>query len=432
MNSPQSPRDRQITEVRHAKSNFVSIALFQIFLRIGWIFKTETVIMPAVLDLIGGGGWLRGYLPMLNRFGQSIPGVLLSDQIRNLPRKKFALFLTTLAMGVCFLVLAGVWAATDGKFVGMAWVFLIVYAIFFIATGLAQLLSNTLIGKLVVPTIRGKLAATSSIVGGTIAVLSAWFLLQRWLGESSGRFEWIFGFTGLAFCVAAVVSLTLSETVDTNPVEVKSIRSRLRCVLEPVKSDRNVRCLMILAGMFGMGIVLMPHYQNIARERLGLGLRSLIYWVIAQNIGASLLTIPLGWLADRAGNRIVLKLLMFMMCVIPLLALGLSRMGKTGEFLFPVVFFLLGLTPIALRFLTNYTLEMTSRENHPLYLSTLGLFVSVPVMASSVILGALVDIAGFETVFLTIFCFLLCGFGMTFQLIEPRTRLSENEEPELS
>ena len=88
--------------------------------------------------------------------------------------------------------------------------------------------------------------------------------------------------------------------------------------------------------------------------------------------------------------------------------------------MYPVVFFLLGLTPITVRFLTNYTLEVTRRSQHPLYLSTLGIFISMPVIATSLIFGALVDIAGFETVFLVVLCFLLVGFVTTFFLKEPR------------
>ena len=52
--------------------NFGLGVLYMVLMRVGWIFKTESIIMPAVVDAIGGAGWLRGCLPMLNRFGQSL------------------------------------------------------------------------------------------------------------------------------------------------------------------------------------------------------------------------------------------------------------------------------------------------------------------------------------------------------------------------
>ena len=45
----------------------------QVVIRVGWIFKTETIIMPAVLDAVVDSGFLRGLLPVLNRGGQSVP-----------------------------------------------------------------------------------------------------------------------------------------------------------------------------------------------------------------------------------------------------------------------------------------------------------------------------------------------------------------------
>ena len=64
---------RPETDPNHGH-NFLMAIVYQCCLRVGWIFKTESIIMPAVLDVIGGSGWLRGCLPMLNRFGnRSVP-----------------------------------------------------------------------------------------------------------------------------------------------------------------------------------------------------------------------------------------------------------------------------------------------------------------------------------------------------------------------
>ena len=230
----------------------------------------------------------------------------------------------------------------------------------------------------------------------------------------------MFGFTGIAFVIASVVSLTFIERPDTETKVVEKSLPLLKSSLKTVLHDRNFRRLMIVASMFGMCVVLTPHYQTLARVRLEVSFRSLIPWVIAQHIGASLITVPMGWLADRFGNRIVLQILMFLLCITPVLGLVFSWSGEFGRTMYPLVFFLLGLTPITVRFLTNYTLEVTERSKHPLYLSTLGMFISLPVIASSLLFGALVDIAGFETVFMIVLGFLLVGLVTTFRLEEPR------------
>ena len=115
--------------------------------------------MPAVLDVIGGSGMLRGFLPMLNRFGQSVPPLLASDHVRNAPFKKFGMFSTTLVMGLCFLALSMIWMVTGGQ---KSWwlpiLFLLIYGIFFSMTGINQLLLNTISGKLIKVEQRGRLA----------------------------------------------------------------------------------------------------------------------------------------------------------------------------------------------------------------------------------------------------------------------------------
>ena len=50
--------------------------------RTGRIFKTESVIIPAVLDSIAGAGWVRGMLPILNRSGYSILPLLLARRVK--------------------------------------------------------------------------------------------------------------------------------------------------------------------------------------------------------------------------------------------------------------------------------------------------------------------------------------------------------------
>ena len=172
--------------------------------------------------------------------------------------------------------------------------------------------------------------------------------------------------------------------------------------------------------MFGMSVTLFPHYQSMARSRLSLDLTSLVSWVIAQNLGTALFSIPAGWAADRFGNRRVLNSLMLSLCVVPMLALFLSRSQTVDGVWFNAVFLMLGLAPVTIRTLNNYTLEICGPADRPRYLSTLGLCVATPPMLLSVLMGWLVDQISFEFVFLVGATCLFSGWCITFGLIEPR------------
>src|SRR4051812_33447446 len=76
--------------------NLLVLSAFQVLLRIGWIFKTETVIMPDFVDAIAGAGWVRGLLPVLNRVGQSLPPLCFAESIQRSRSKTRALLWITL------------------------------------------------------------------------------------------------------------------------------------------------------------------------------------------------------------------------------------------------------------------------------------------------------------------------------------------------
>jgi MFS-type transporter involved in bile tolerance (Atg22 family) len=409
--------------------NFKCYGLYQIMLRTGWIFKTESIIMPAVLDVIGGAGWLRGCLPMLNRFGQSIPPLLASDHVRNAALKKMGLAGSTAIMGICFLLLSLIWAITGGaKSSWLPFVFLGIYGVFFCATGINQLQLVTITGKVIRVDYRGRVGMIAVLIGSILACIAAWFLLGAWLPSTAdagakGNFTAIFGFTGVIFMISAAIALGFREKPDQEKFKRRNGWQLFRSSLATIRDDRNFMKLTLIGAMFGMCLTLFPHYQSLARERLSLGLSSLIPWVIAQNMGAAAFSIPAGWFADRFGNRIVLQFIMLILCVPPILALFASGMQESGAIWFNVVFFLVGLTPVTFRVLNNYTLEVTSNSEHPRYLSTLGLMLAGPAILTSAFFGALVDWISFEFVFGLVVVCLLVGWGLTFTLTEPRKSL---------
>ena len=405
--------------------NFGLGVLYMVFMRIGWIFKTESVIMPAVLDVIGGSGWLRGCLPMLNRFGQSIPPLLVSDRVKNSKFKKFGLFSTTTLMGVCFLGLSVVWLLTGGQTTRwLPFVFLLFYGIFFVGTGINLLILNTITGKLIRVTRRGLLSLVGTVIGAVIAVTCAWFLLHAWLDDSSAgshsNFAAIFAFTGGTFFAAAVSTLFLKERPDHREPTTRTFGELFRGAWLTIKLNRNFRRLALIGALFGVYLILFPHYQRLARDRLGLSLTALIPWVIAQNLGAAFFSIPSGWIADRFGNRLVLRIAMLILCIAPILSLVIASYPNAGKAWFTVVFCLLGLTPVAMRYLNNYVLEICPNLEHPKYLSSLNLAMSAPPMLLSPLLGAMVDWISFEFVFGVGIVATFIGWLLTFFLEEPR------------
>lgn len=414
---PANPSDQ-----RAASRNFLMLALYQIVLRTGWIFKTESIIMPAVVDYISGAGWIRGCLPLLNRFGNSIPPVLLARQVKLQPQKKWMVFGTTALMSALFLLLTGLFfmGFAESKPAWLPFAFLIIYAAFFTCIGVNTLAFTTLQGKLVEVNRRGRLLLISNTVGAASAVLCAFILLSLWLNDDEARFDLIFGFSGVLFGIAALTMLFLVEPKDSfqqvaaaNPMHYFADAYRV------LINDRNFRLLTLVAALFGVSFMLFPHYQSLGLQTMHLPTRSLMWWVIIQNIGTGLASIPVGWIADRFGNRRVLLLSLLGIAAAPLLSIGLLHSGSIGVRLYGSVFVLVGMTPVVLRTMHNYTLEVAEPEDHAVYLSTLSLCMAGPMFLSP-LAGYFIDQFGFEPVFLTIAGLIIASWLLTFWLEEPR------------
>lgn len=432
MHAPKKPQSPDVSPESDdpngvaGRYNFVVLIIYQVVLRIGWIFKTESVIMPAVLDSLGGPGWLRGCLPMLNRFGQSITPLLIARQVKIAPRKKWSQFFSSAVMGLVFAALAAIWhfggarGADQSQAVALAAVFLLLYAIFFMANGANQLSLNTLLGKLIVPTSRGRMMLLANVLGSVFAVTAAAIFLPRWLEPGQVDFRWVFGTSALFFTVAAATSMLLREPPDSYEQPRSPITQKFRDAYNTLAGDANFRRLALVAVLFDSSVMLFPHYQALARsDRVQLDMTNIMQWVVAQNIGTALFSLLGGPLADRMGNRMVLRVLVLAICCAPALAIGLSHAQSLSPHWFLLVFVLVGMTPVVIRTLQHYTLEVAPPSEHPRYLSSLSLCLVLPILLSPLV-GKLIDRVGFDPVFLGIAALVLVGWLTTFQLDEPR------------
>ena len=418
--------------------NLVVLAVHQVVFRIGWIFKTESVIMPAFLDAVAGprAGWLRGFMPVLNRFGQSIPPVFLADRLKAMRQKKWSLAAFTGLASLPLVALVVLWLCFAGTHA--MWVAVLIlglYLAFHVLYGLYQLSFGTVQGKLIRPTRRGQLLLISTFWGAFPAALFAVWLLPGWLktpGGSLPSFHWIFAWVGACFALAAVVVVLLFEPGDRAATQAVPKRGNLADVLRALRGDTNLRRLVLVAMLFGSCLIVFPHYQALALEKLGLPWMSLMLFVVAQNVAVGVFSLVVGPLADRRGNRLTLRFLIFGSAIAPAFAASLLCIPNEFKWLAAnlcwVIFIFLGITPLVLRILINYTLEICRPAEHPRYLSTVSLCVAVPFLFSPLV-GWAVDAISFQFVFLLTVCLLVLSGLMTFRLDEPRYRLREGEAP---
>jgi hypothetical protein len=407
--------------------NLLLLAIHQIVFRIGWVFKTESVIMPAFMDLVAGAGWIRGCLPVLNRMGQSVPPVFVAGAIKAMRRKKGALVAFTILMSVPFAVLSAVWLTVGSRVETgnqkpgwLPWLFLGLYFLFFVLYGLYLVSFGTVQGKLIRPTRRGRLLLVSTFWGAIPATLIVIWLMPGWLEMKVTAWNLVFAFVAVSFFLSGLTAQLLFEPQETAGSGPNRCRGSLQDTIHALRRDPNLRYLVLVAMLFGSGLIIFPHYQALARERMAAGTTDLVIWVVTQNIAVATYSLIVGPLADRRGNRLTMRWLVFASAIPPAFATALSHLNDgSGAGLFWLVYVPLGVTPLVVRIVVNYTLEICEPEEHPRYLSTVSLGLAVPFLFSPLV-GWLVDVMSFDLVFLVTACLVCLAGWLTFCLDEPR------------
>ena len=135
-----------------------------------------------------------------------------------------------------------------------------------------------------------------------------------------------------------------------------------------------------------------------------------------------------GFLADRFGNRLVIRLQCLFLFLAPLLALALAGPWASqgwGATWYWAVFLILGMSPVTMRTINNYTLELSSPELHPLYLSTMRVCFLAPFLLAPVA-GGVLDLfhdrpyTGACWLFGTVSGLIAVAGLLTFRMSEPR------------
>lgn len=419
--------------IRHEPRNAVWIALHQVLMRIGWIFKAESVIMPYFMDAVGGGPVLRGALMVINRIGFSVPPTLFAARLNKMPRKRLAVGVTALGMAVPLLLLAVVWGMGWGRTprgaptAWMPYLYLAVYAVLFVFTGLHQLSLQALGGKLIRADRRGRLLTAGLAIGSPVAVLCAWFFMPLWLNTPDGGFEWLFAATACCFILASLTQWGVAETGDGFSEPQVGPWSRMRDAIATAIRSQPRRRAALLAMLFSTTFMLIPHYQTLARRTIeqvasdGFSPGILMEWTVLKYASVAVLSLIAGPLADRFGNRLALRFCVFGAATAPLSALVLLvAPSGISSHLADLIFIPLGFTPVTIRLLMNYAIELTPPRLRTRYVSSIGLCLAMPAIVGSPLVGLLIRSYGFAPAYTGGSIILLLSGGLTFWLLEPR------------
>ncbi|GAB4138726.1 MAG: hypothetical protein Kow0040_26300 [Thermogutta sp.] len=402
------------------RRNLALLAVHQILFRVGWLFKTESVVIPGFLDYLAGpgAGWLRGFLPVLSRVGQGAFPLLFAHRLERSRHASLLLGVATMLLVgpmLFFSALALLGKSTPG---GAALAFLGAYFVFSCLYGVYQLAFGVVQGRLVPPDRRGRLLSLSTFWGTVPAVLMAIWLLPGRLDIADPRYDEVFFAGGFFLGLSSLVCFALPRGAARGLQATES--PPRHGVWRLLRNRGPLRWLLASTLAYSVALILIPHYQAFARDHLQLGNAQRGGWIITQSVSVGLFSVLVGWLADRRGNRATLCGLILVSALSPIWAGALPLMPEGwAAKVFWITFVTLGLTTLVPRVAGNFALELVSPEEYSQATAIVQMGYTLP-LAASPLVGWVIDRVGFEPVCWSASAVIVLSAGLLLFVPEPR------------
>lgn len=406
---------------KRLSTNFWAMVGDGAFFNAGLAFFEVSTVLPVFVAhftssqlLIGSvaalktGGWYLPQLPtaLALRGRQRIKGFFLSQAV-----------VGRLAMAALVpLVLAGHWMPE----VWILGLFFLCYAVFAFTEGAATLAWLDLVGRAILPSMRGRFFGAMQAFGGIIGICGGvavgWIFAENRF-QFPMRFAIVFALGSLAF----LISVGCIALVYEPPEEFDhSNRPSLRREVHVLVADENIRRLFLAQILVGTLQLSLPFYVIYSQEQAHLSGEWVGVFIIAQTIGGTGAAMIWGWIAERYGSLVVIRLVAVLVMFTPVFALLARASAEFGSAMLLLVFAFTGagFGGAKLGF-WNYLLDLVKPHDRRLYLGLANTATS-PILLMPLLGGMLAQWGGYVFLFtITAVCG-LCALISTLALVDPR------------
>ena len=423
----------------HYPRNFRAMALYTSFMQMGWIFKTESTVVPMFVTHLTTNPLLISAVPFLQRLPGFLSQFLFLGVVGRAPQRKRVLIAAT---AVFTLAWGGIAAAL--RFGGalpagaLLVVFLTLYAVGWTAMGVERMTGRVMQGTLIPTRRRGRVFGIGGSVGRFSALISG-AVIADFMSRGTGfrlNFALLFGIAFVLFGIAVACQFAFREpSQPAAPANHMSLGQVARDGWRLIRDDVDFRRIFLIGCFLSFSTNLFAFYVPYARtwsaapdytQQLGYALGKAL---TIQHVVVGALSLALGLLVDWKGNRAVLRGLCLVLANIPLLIIVIGRYVPVDARLTAIlgVYAMIGCLPVMARVTGNYVLEIGPPETRTLYVGIFGsgqivtlvfpLLLGVAVSGLTRLLGAKL---AYETVFLSCSALFYTSVFLASRLREPR------------
>lgn len=419
--------------------NFRAMALYTSFMQMGWIFKTESTVIPMFVTLLTTNPLLISVVPILSRLPQFVSQFLFLGVVHRARRRKRVLIIAT----TIFTLAWGGIAATL-RFGGalsptaLLVVFLALYAVGWTAMGVERVSNRVMQATLIPARRRGRVFGIGGSVGRFSALASGAVIADYMSRATDFRmnFALLFGLAFAFFVLTVLCQLTFREPTQRHATSDRMGLGQIaRDGWRLVREDIDFRRIFFIGCFQSFSVNLFAFYVPYARtwsdapdftQQLGAALGK---GLTIQHVVVGVLSLGLGLLVDWKGNCVVLRGLCLLLSNIPLLIILIGRYVPVDARLTALlgVYAMIGCLPVMARVTGNYVLEIGPEDTRTLYVGVFG-SGQIVTLAFPLLLGVAVSVLqrslgtklAYEVVFVSCSALFYTSVFLASRLREPR------------
>jgi MFS family permease len=385
----------------HLRHNLVALgADYGLFL-VALSFASPATILPAFAASLGAPNVVIGAIPAVMTLGWFLPPLFVAAHTEALARKLPFVLRYTIWERVPFAVLAAaaLWLAPSWP--GLTLALLLVMLV--VVTGVGGALTPAwmdIVGRAVPVTMRGRFFALTA-VGAAVAGLAASALMTEIFARVPAPTSYALVFLCATACMLgslAGLALVREPAADVAPAAHPGLRAYLRRVPRLLRGDPNLAWFLVVRWLSIVGSMASAFYAVYALRTWNAPAAMLGVFTALLLSGSVAGLLALGWVADRAGYRVVIMTGIGAVFVANLVAIAAPSLSA-----FAAVFLLAGLQEAAFRIAyPTVLLEFApGPAAQAMYIGVGNTAVTPIAFAAPIAAGVLADRAGFPAVFAT-------------------------------
>ncbi len=421
----------QISSGTQYRRNFIAMVGDASLVSMAMSFLGATTVLPAFVGTLTESQVVIGAAGGITRGAWLLPQLLVAGYITRMPhRKRVITAAAWLSRPLLLLVALVIYRCVAARPSLTIAVILGLMFTFFMLDAAVSVPWYDHLARTISPTRRGMVVGLAQVLGG-VGGIGAGAVVGYLLGDVSpygypANYALVYAIAGILVVLAAV-SISFISDPDCTPTDGSvppSPRENLALLPRFLAQDQPFRRMIVVQLLIGFAGVATAFYVLYAQRELGFSLADAGLFVSAQVAGSMLSGFLLGYVQNKLGPLIHIRLQAVLAMVVPALALvagyassvppSVIRWIYVGLFLFLGIYISGSSWPF-----NNWLLEYASQTRRSIYIG-LANTLSALTMLAPVLGGLVVDTISYQAVFVLALGFCTAAVGLSIGL--PSTR----------